>query len=343
MNTSRKLRWGILGTAQIALNRLVPAMRESELNEAAAIASRDEAKAKEAAEKLGIPSAYGSYEELLADETIDAVYVPLPNHLHKKWAIRAAEAGKHVLCEKPLALTEREAREIAEACGRSGVHLAEAFMYRHHPRYEQIRERIAGGEIGEVRTMHLTFRYNMEDWMSRDNIRLRREYGGGALYDVGCYCINAARMLLGKEPIAVTYQAVRSPEHDHVDVMGTGLLEFPGGVAVTFSCGMIAYSSNTIHIVGSKGTIEVPVAFLHIPVLSPNFQVTKGGPGGPPMERREVEVPDVNPYAAQVDDFARAVLLGEPAKFGPSDAIGNMRVIDACLRSEYEGKRIILQ
>mgnify|MGYP001451748092 CR=1 FL=1 len=343
MSTSRTLRWGILGTAQIALNRLIPAIRESRFNEAVAIASRDAAKAKRIAEQLDIPSAYGSYEDLLKDDAVDAVYVPLPNHLHKKWAMKAAEAGKHVLCEKPLALTEREARDIAEACERRGVHLAEAFMYRHHPRYDQIRGLIAGGEIGEIRTMHLTFRYNMEDWMSRDNIRLRREFGGGALYDVGCYCINAARMLLGKEPAAVTYHAVRSPEHDHVDVMGTGLLEFPGGIGVTFSCGMTAYSSNTIQIVGSKGTIEIPAAFLSIPVLPPNFHVTTGGPGGPPVERREVKVPDVNPYAAQVDDFARAALFGEAPKFGPSDAINNLRVIDACLRSEYEGKRVILQ
>jgi predicted dehydrogenase len=342
MSTTRKLRWGILGTAQIALNRLVPAMRESQFNEAAAIASRDGAKAREIAEKLGIPAAYGSYDELFADETIDAVYVPLPNHLHKKWAIRAAEAGKHVLCEKPISLTEREAREIAEACERNGVHLAEALMYRHHPRYAMIRDLIAAGEIGKIRTMHLTFRYNMDDFMSPDNIRLKREFGGGALYDVGCYCISAARMLLGREPVAVTYQAVRSPEHDHVDVTGTGLLEFPGGIGVTFSCGMNTYSSNTIQIVGSKGTIDIPVAFLSIPALSPHFHLTKGAPG-PAMERREVEVPAVNPYAAQADDFARTVLFGEPAAFGPADAIANMRVIDACLRSEYEGKRIILQ
>ncbi|MBM6384756.1 MAG: Gfo/Idh/MocA family oxidoreductase [Paenibacillus sp.] len=334
MNSDRKLRWGILGSASIAKGSVIPGLQQSELNEVAAIASRDEEKAKQTAEQLGIPQAYGSYEALLEDDSIDAVYIPLPNHLHREWAIRAAEAGKHILCEKPLALTEQEAREMAQACDDAGVLLAEAFMYRHHPRYDQIRDVIASGEIGEIRGIHSTFSFNNSG--SAGNVRFKREWGGGALYDIGCYSISAARLLLGQEPSAVTVIGMFSPEHDHVDMMASGLLEFNDHVGVTFDSSMWAAFRNTLEVLGSDGIIEVPSAFISKPDRSSNFYVTAGG------ERREVEVPQVNHYSLQGDDMARAVLQGKNMRFASSDAVANMKVLEACLRSAEERTRITL-
>lgn len=334
MNSDRKLRWGILGSASIAKGSVIPGLQQSELNEVAAIASRDEEKAKQTADQLGIPQAYASYEALLEDDSIDAVYIPLPNHLHREWTIRAAEAGKHILCEKPLALTEQEAREMAQACDDAGVLLAEAFMYRHHPRYDQIREVIASGEIGEIRGIHSTFSFNNSG--SAGNVRFKREWGGGALYDIGCYSISAARLLLGQEPSAVTVIGMFSPEHDHVDMMASGLLEFNDHVGVTFDSSMWAAFRNTLEVLGSDGIIEVPSAFISKPDRSSNFYVTAGG------ERREVEVPQVNHYSMQGDDMARAVLQGKNMRFASSDAVANMKVLEACLRSAEERTRITL-
>ncbi|WP_416293921.1 Gfo/Idh/MocA family protein [Paenibacillus illinoisensis] len=334
MNSDRKLRWGILGSASIAKGSVIPGLQQSELNEVAAIASRDEEKAKQTADQLGIPQAYASYEALLEDDSIDAVYIPLPNHLHREWTIRAAEAGKHILCEKPLALTEQEAREMAQACDDAGVLLAEAFMYRHHPRYDQIRDVIASGEIGEIRGIHSTFSFNNSG--SAGNVRFKREWGGGALYDIGCYSISAARLLLGQEPSAVTVIGMFSPEHDHVDMMASGLLEFNDHVGVTFDSSMWAAFRNTLEVLGSDGIIEVPSAFISKPDRSSNFYVTAGG------ERREVEVPQVNHYSLQGDDMARAVLQGKNMRFASSDAVANMKVLEACLRSAEERTRITL-
>lgn len=334
MNSNRKLRWGILGAANIAVGSVIPGLQQSELNEVAAIASRDEEKAKETADRLGIPQAYGSYEALLADDSIDAVYIPLPNHLHREWTIRAAEAGKHILCEKPLALNEQEASEMVQACEKAGVHLAEAFMYRHHPRYVQIRSIIESGEIGTIRGIHSTFSFNNSG--SSGNVRFRKEWGGGALYDIGCYSISAARLLLGKEPTAVTVVGLFSPEHDHVDMMASGLMEFGDNVGVTFDSSMWAAFRNTLEVLGSDGIIEVPSAYIGRQDNTSNFYVTKDG------ERTEIEVPKVNHYSLQGDDMARAVLHGEPLRFAPSDAVANMRVLDACLRSAEQRQRITL-
>ncbi|PIH56556.1 Gfo/Idh/MocA family protein [Paenibacillus sp. LK1] len=334
MNSDRKLRWGILGSASIAVGSVIPGLQQSELNEVTAIASRDEEKAKQTAEKLGIPQAYGSYEALLADDSIDAVYIPLPNHLHREWTLRAAEAGKHILCEKPLALTEQEAQEMVQACEDAGVHLAEALMYRHHPRYDQIKDIIASGEIGEIRGIHSTFSFNSSG--STGNVRFRRDWGGGALYDIGCYSISAARLILGQEPSAATVIGMFSPEHDHVDMMASGLLEFDNHIGVTFDSSMWAAFRNTLEVLGTDGIIEVPSAFISNRDRSSNFFVTVDG------ERKEIEVPQVNHYSFQGDDMARAVLQGKALRFDPSDAIANMKVLEACLRSAEERTRITL-
>ncbi|WP_169084901.1 Gfo/Idh/MocA family protein [Paenibacillus sp. PL91] len=329
-----KLKWGILGCAGIAKRAVIPGLKRSELNEVAAIASRSGDNAKKTAEELEIPTAYGSYEELLADPSIDVVYIPLPNHLHREWTIRAAEAGKHILCEKPLALTEKEAAEMAEAAAKAGVLLSEAFMYRYHPRYDMIKKLIDAGEIGDVRGIRSAFTFNNAG--HKENVRYRKEWGGGSIYDVGCYPINAARLLLGKEPEAVTVQALFSPEHDHVDMMASGLIEFEGSVSLTFDCGMWAAFRNPLEVLGTEGIIEVPSAFVTGEPGSGNFFVTAKG------ERREVEVPHVNAYTAQADHLAQAIRGGTQLQFGGADAISNMKVVDACLLSAHERTRVII-
>ncbi|WP_419874104.1 Gfo/Idh/MocA family protein [Candidatus Pristimantibacillus sp. PTI5] len=332
--TTKKLKWGILGCAGIAKRAVIPGLHLSTLNEAAAIASRDGEKAKKTAEDLNIPVAYSSYEALLEDDSIDVVYIPLPNHLHREWTIRAAEAGKHILCEKPLALTEKEAYEMAEAAAKAGVLLSEAFMYRYHPRYDMIKKIIDEGQIGEVRGIRSAFTFNNAG--HKENVRYRKEWGGGSIYDVGCYPINAARLLLGKEPEAVTVQALFSPEHDDVDMMASGLVEFEGSVSLTFDCGMWAAFRNPLEVLGTEGLIEVPSAYLSNEPGLANFYVsTKDG-------RKEIEVPFMNTYTEQADHLARAITSGQPLQFGASDALKNMKVIDACLLSARERTRITL-
>jgi xylose dehydrogenase (NAD/NADP) len=333
LKENRKLRWGVIGCAGITRS-VVPGIQQSALNEVVAIASRDESKAKVTAEKFGIPTAYSSYEALLADESIDAVYIPLPNHLHKEWTIKAAEAGKHVLCEKPIALNAQETEAMVAACQKAGVKLAEAFMYRHHPRYTMIQDIIASGEIGELRAIHGAFTFN--NAASKENVRFHEYMGGGSLYDVGCYPLSAARFLLGKEPLAATMHALFSPEHGNVDMMASGLVEFPDSIALTFYCGMWAAGRNILEIVGTAGSIELPSAYVSKPDASSNFFVNVKG------ARREVTVPQVNQYALQADDLARSVIHGEQQKFQAEDAISNMRLIDACLKSAREHIRVPL-
>lgn len=331
----KKLNWGIMGASWIARGAVIPGLQQSRFNHVKALASRDIDKAKQAGDELGIEQIYGSYEELLEDESIEAVYIPLPNHLHREWAIRTLHAGKHVLCEKPLALTAAEAEEMAAAAKSSGQLLAEAFMYRHHPRYEMIRDIIASGEIGELRGIRSNFTYNSSGG-SGGNIRFRKEWGGGGLYDIGCYPISAARLLIGSEPEAVTVHALFSPEHGGVDMMASGLLEFSGGVGLTFDCGMWGASRNTLEVLGTDGIIEVPNAFVAWADRGANFFVTSKG------SRREVEVPLVNHFTMECDDFAETALFGKPQKFTPEDAVSNMRVLEACLRSARERSRVVL-
>ncbi|RKN86704.1 Gfo/Idh/MocA family protein [Paenibacillus ginsengarvi] len=332
--TKSKLRWGIIGCAGIAVRSVIPGIAQSERGEVTAIASRDETKAKETAEKLGIPKAYGSYEALLADGDIDAVYIPLPNNMHKEWTIRAAEAGKHVLCEKPFSMDAAEAAEMVEACAKHGVKLAEAFMYRHHPRYKRIKEIIASGEIGTIRGIHGTFTFNNS--ANTTNFRNNQAMGGGALYDIGVYPISAARLLLDAEPEAATVHAFFSPEHGGVDMMASGLLEFGGGVALTFDCAMWAAGRNTLEVLGTEGRIELPSAFVSAPNAPSVFYVTVKG------NRREETIDPLNQYSLQADDFAATVLDGAPSLFGEDDPTLGMRVLDACLESARTRSRIVI-
>ncbi|MBW8349594.1 Gfo/Idh/MocA family oxidoreductase [Bacillus sp. IITD106] len=328
--SDKKVRWGIISTASIGKRSVIPGIQESERNEVVAVASRSLENAKSFAHELGIAKAYGSYEELLNDPEIDAVYIPLPNHLHKEWTIKAAEAGKHILCEKPIALDEAEAKEMVEACEKAGVVLAEAFMYRHQKRYEDIKKRIKNGEIGEIRGIHGVFSFNNAG--DYNNIRYKKEWGGGSIYDVGCYPISAARWILEEEPQAVTTHAFFSPEHDHVDMMASGLMEFSNGVALTFDCAMWAEFRNELEILGSDGRIVLKAAFLG----DQSYEIIKGG--------KTETVPDdnINSYKLQADSFAESVLDRKPVKFPFDDILKNMRAVKAALESAEKGERIIL-
>ncbi|MFD2672266.1 Gfo/Idh/MocA family protein [Marinicrinis sediminis] len=327
------VRWGILSAANIAVKSFLPAVKQSETAVVVAVASRNEEKARSFADEHGIERAYGSYEQLLQDPDIDAVYIPLPNHLHAEWTIRAAQAGKHVLCEKPLAISEEEAARAVTACKKEGVQLTEAFMYRHHPRYDQIKACIAAGEIGDIRGLYANFTFDKHT--DTDNVRFQKKMGGGSLYDVGCYPISAARYVLEREPEAVAVQAFFSEDHDDVDMMASGLIEFPNQVGLTFQCGMWAERRNNLLIIGSEGSIEVPSAFIYDPDNRHFYVSVKG-------ERREVEVPEVNHYTLQLDDFGRSILEGRSPRFPAEDSLLNMRVIEACLRSARNRERIHL-
>jgi len=319
------LKWGILGCAAIADQHMIRAMQRSSNGELLAIASRQAEKAKALADKHGIPRHYGSYAALLADPDIDAVYIPLPNHLHCEWTVRAAEAGKHVLCEKPFAMNADEAARMAEACSVANVRLSEAFMYRHQPRYERARALIASGAIGEVRGLAGWFTFDLSD--REGDVRFRRELGGGAVFDSGCYAISGARLLLGSEPEAITVHAYFSERHGGVDMMNAALLEFPNGVGATLQFGMWCDGRNEIQVLGTNGSIVVPTAFYNEPPAVTKLIVNTHG------SRIEETFEAANHYTLQVEDFANCVRGGAEPRFPAADAVANMRVLDAAALS----------
>jgi predicted dehydrogenase len=318
-----KLRWGILSTADIARGKVVPGMRTSPRSEVVAIGSRDEARARAAAAELGIPRVHGSYEALLADPEIDAVYIPLPNHLHLEWTLAAARAGKHVLCEKPLALTAADAERMVEACERAGVRLMEAFMYRLHPSWVAVRELVASGRIGRLVTVQSWFGYYNDD---PANIRNILEAGGGALYDIGCYCVNLSRMLFGGEPTRVAAAIERDPA-DGTDIVTHGLLVFEGGIA-SFACSTRTETDQRVHLYGTEGRISFDIPFNVPPDRPTHVRVVQGGepPVNPAVETLTFETAD--PYGVEAEAFASAVLDGTPTPVPPQDAIANLRVIE---------------
>jgi len=317
-----KIRFGVLGAAKIATVRVIPGMQTCELAEVTAIASRDIAKGKEAAEQLGIAKAYGSYEELLADPEIDAIYNPLPNHLHVPWSIRAMEAGKHVLCEKPIGMNREEALQMIAARDRTGVKAGEAFMVRVHPQWIRTAEIVQSGEIGELRTMHCVFGYFNRD---AANIRNRPECGGGALMDIGCYPIFFARWIFGTEPVRVSARVDRDPDFG-TDSTTSGLLDFPNGQALfTTSTQMNPYQR--VQFFGTKGQVEVEIPVNAPPDRETRIFVRVGA------EDRTETFPICNQYGLQGDAFARAILEDRAVPVGLENAAGNMQVIDALLAS----------
>jgi predicted dehydrogenase len=319
----RRLRFGVLSTASIGLTKAIPGIIGAPNCEVVAIASRDEAAAHAAAEGLGIGSAHGSYEALLADADVEAVYIPLPNHLHAEWTIAAARAGKHVLCEKPLALTAADAERMAEACEREGVRLMEAFMYRQHPSWVAVRDLVADGRIGRLVAVQSWFSYFNDD---PTNIRNLVEAGGGALYDIGCYCVNLSRMLFDGEPSRVVGSIVRDPVGG-TDVVASGLLEFGDGIA-TFTASTRAEDDQRVDVYGTRGRISVEIPFNIPPQLPTRIHVAAGGdpPVAPAIETMTFEATD--PYTAEAERFADAVLGDREVPVPPSDAVANLRVIE---------------
>jgi predicted dehydrogenase len=321
------VRWGILGAANIALEKVIPGMRGSALAQVVAIASRDIAKAQAAASCLGIPRAYGSYQELIDDPDIEAIYNPLPNHLHVPWSIRAAEQGKHVLCEKPIALTAREALDLLEARDRTGVQIGEAFMVRTHPQWHKVREIIASGRIGEMRLIAGHFSYYRRD---PGDIRSRVEWGGGALMDVGCYPITISRWLFGAEPIEVVGLIERDPDMQ-IDRLTSGLLRFERGQA-TFSCAGQLVPYQAMQIFGTTGRIGVGIPFNAPPGDECRVFVDDGRDlAGGGIET--ITFPPVDQYTLQADRFSEAIRGVGSVPVSLEDAMGNMAVIDALFRS----------
>jgi predicted dehydrogenase len=318
-----ELRWGILSTANIAQEKVIPGIRKGDRCRIVAIASRDGDRAAAVARRHGIPRSFGSYEALLADPEVDAVYIPLPNHLHAEWTIAAARAGKHILCEKPLALTSAEAERMVAAAAGAGVLLMEAFMYRLHPSWVAVRELVAAGRIGRLVAVQSWFSYFNDD---PANIRNVHEFGGGALLDIGCYNVNLSRLLFGGEPRRVEASSQRDPVSG-VDVLTSGILEFEGGVA-TFTCSTRAEDDQRVHIYGTEGRIVVEIPFNIPPDRPTHVFVTKGGepPVNPSTERLTFETAD--PYTVEAERFAAAVLDGSPIPVGPDDAVANLRVIE---------------
>jgi predicted dehydrogenase len=328
---ARKVSWGVLGAAKIGLDKVLPAMQRGEAARVDAIASRDLAKAQAAAKSLGAARAYGSYEELLADPTIEAIYNPLPNELHATWTIRALEAGKHVLCEKPIALDAVEAHALVAARTRSGKLVAEAFMVRHHPQWRRAREIARSGAIGEARAIQTFFSYRLLD---ADNIR-NRPPGGGALYDIGCYAILTARYVFGAEPTRVVASLDIDPKFG-TDRLTSALIEFPGGRHLTFTCATQVQDYQRVTIVGEAGRVELVVPFNALIDRPMRIIVDSGVDlvgGGARIEEFAV----CDQYTLQGDAFSRAVLGQAPLEFPIEDAIANMRVIDAAFRSARSG------
>jgi predicted dehydrogenase len=318
------VRWGIVSVAGIATGKVIAGMQHAARCEVTAIASRDEQRSRAAAAHLGIPKAYGSYEALLADPDVDAVYIPLPNHLHAEWTMKAALAGKHVLCEKPLAMTAAVAREMVDACDGAGVLLMEAFMYRLHPSWVAARELVANGRIGRLVAVDTWFSYFNDD---PANIRNIREAGGGALYDIGCYAVNLSRMLFGGEPVGVQ-AAIRRDPASRVDIVTSAILEFDQGVA-TFTCSTRMEPEQRVDIYGTEGRIHIPIPFNIPPDRPTSVLLIAGGdpPVAPAAEMFEFAARD--PYAAEAEAFAAAILDGGPVPTPPADAITNLEVIEA--------------
>lgn len=332
LNNFHKLKWGILGCAGIADQQLITAIQQSHSGQVLAVASRTKERAAFIAGKHGIPRFYGNYEDLLSDAEVEAVYIPLPNHMHCEWVVRAAAAGKHVLCEKPLALNAAEATEMVAACKKAGVHLAEAFMYRHHPRYERAKQIIQSGQIGEVRGLCASFTFNMSS--RQGDIRFRSDMGGGSIYDDGCYAISSTRLLLGAEPEAITVHSMFSPQHDDVDMMNTALLEFPNGVGAMLQFGMWCDGRNEIQVLGSEGSLLIPNAFYYEPPAETHLVVKSNG------NQTEEHFESMNHYMLQVEDFNRYVQNQQPSPSVADDLVASMKVIEAALRSSKERIRV---
>jgi len=323
----QKVRWGILSTARIGTEKVIPAMQKGAYCEVVAIASRQQESAARAAAALGIPKAYESYEALLADPEVDAIYNPLPNHLHVPWSIRALEAGKHVLCEKPIGLSAAEGQQLVEAGRRHPqLKLMEAFMYRHHPQWLRARELARDGTIGELRTIQTFFSYFNDN---PADIRNVVEFGGGGLMDIGCYPISLSRFIFGSEPRRVS-GAVEPDPVMKIDRLASAILEFEQGTS-TFTCSTQLVPYQRVNIFGTKGRIEIEIPFNAPPDRPCVMWVQRG------RETEEIQLEVCDQYTIQGDLFAQAILNDTPVPTPIEDAVANMKVIEAIFESARRG------
>lgn len=322
-----RVRWGILSTARIGTEKVIPAMQQGEYCEIAAIASRTLENAQAAAKELGIPKAYGSYEELLADPEIDAIYNPLPNHLHVPWSVKALEAGKHVLCEKPLAPTVAEEQILFEAAQRyPHLKVMEAFMYRLHPQWQRARQMVLDGKIGELRTIQSFFSYYLDD---PTNIRNLPEAGGGGMLDIGCYTVSLARFIFGAEPRRVLGLVEFDPVFK-TDRLASALLDFGSGTS-SFTCSTQLTPYQRVNIFGTQGRIEIEIPFNAPANQSTRLFFQRGD------ESEEIHLEACDQYTIQGDLFSQAILNGTEVPTPLGDALANMRVIEAVFRSSQNG------
>jgi predicted dehydrogenase len=319
----KKLRWGVLSTANIGLTKVIPAIQTSKHGQVVAICSRDLANARKHADDLDIARAYGSYEELLADPDIDAIYNPLPNHLHVPWSIKALEAGKHVLCEKPIGLNVADTQVLIDAAARHPhLKVMEAFMYRFHPQWQQAQQWVADGSIGQLRSVHSHFSYNNRE---PDNIRNQASMGGGALMDIGCYCISVARLLFGAEPLRVMGQITPYAGYE-VDCFVSGILEFADGNA-SFTAATKMEPQQYMEAMGEAGSLFVPLPFNPDGDKEARIILTRN------RESQEKILPPSDNYRDMCDAFALSVFNNEPVPTPLSDALANMSIIDAIFAS----------
>jgi predicted dehydrogenase len=323
MESMNPVRWGVLGAANIAVAKVIPAMQRGTFSTVVAIASRLLEKSERAASELAIPRAYGSYEELLADPNVEAIYNPLPNHLHAPWSIRALEAGKHVLCEKPIALTAAEATTLRDAATRAGRLVGEAFMVRSHPQWNTVKRLLDEGRIGDLQLVHGHFSYGRR---SASDVRSRVEWGGGVLLDIGCYPITISRWMFGAEPVSAVSAIERDPDFG-VDILTSGMMRFSAGHA-TFTVGGQMTAYQRIGLYGERGRIDVEIPFT--PSATTRARVVVNG------EALELEA--VDQYTLQGDEFSRAIRGGGAVPSSIDNAIANMAVTDALFRSAETGR-----
>ena len=328
-----KVSWGVISTANIGTNLVIPAMQQGKYIEITAISSRNIVKAQKTADSLGIPKAYGSYEEILNDPDIEAVYIPLPNHLHVEWALKALEAGKHVLCEKPVAMDYKQAEYLRQRVKEfPGQKVMEGFMFRFHPRWNTVKKLIADGSIGEVKNIHSIFTYFNDD---PNNIRNQADIGGGGLMDIGCYCISLSRFLYEQDPLNVSGVMEYDPELK-IDRLVSAVLDF-GGRTATFTCSTQLNNRQYAEITGSKGSIEIENPF--VPSSdTPTEIVFKSG-----SDSEKIIFEPCNQYTIQGDSFSLAVLNNTDVPTPLDDGIANMKVIDKIIESHKTGCRIEVQ
>jgi predicted dehydrogenase len=322
-----KVRWGVLGTAKIGLDKVIPAMQRCEHAEIVAIASRDVERARSAAARSGIPTPYGSYEALLADPAVEAVYIPLPNHLHVSWSIAALEAGKHVLCEKPIGLSADEGQELVDAARRHPkLKVMEAFMYRHHPQWQTAKRLVGEGGIGQLRTIQSFFSYYNDD---PRNIRNQAEIGGGALADIGCYGISLSRFMFAAEPRRVLGIVEYDPRFA-VDRLASAILDFGGGTS-TFTCGTQLAPYQRVNVLGTEGRIELDIPFNAPRDRACTMRHDRKG------HVTEISLPVCDQYTIQGELFSEAILHDRPVPTPIEDGVANMRVIEAVISSGNSG------